>query len=266
VDGKEVKFEEAFLAPAGWVKTLEVEVKNTSKDRTLLHVAVAIRFDDWEVPLELDMNAGYPHFYTVPKEPVTETLNLKPGETTKIVWNQSYAQLLEQMHREKGTTLVSAVSLYPLIAINADRKTGWFRGHEGFRYSDKIWVRDDADWSDPEFQKTLDPNYKPSKKKARLEKLRWDEGSNQYVLDSANPPQACSIPGNDIAYACQLDPQAECVIVAPDMTPCSMGQPGCRNESKMALPCKRIVGGQVYNCGWLEEVKRTTGTCIQTFP
>jgi hypothetical protein len=171
VDGKEVKFEEAFLAPAGWVKTLEVEVRNNSKDRTLLHVAVAIRFDDWEVPLELDMNAGYPHFYTVPKEPVTETLNLKPGETTKIVWNQSYAQLLEQMHREKGTTLVSAVSLYPLIAINADRKTGWFRGHEGFRYSDKIWVRDDADWSDPEFQKTLDPNYKPSKKKARLEKL-----------------------------------------------------------------------------------------------
>ncbi|MGH9837702.1 MAG: hypothetical protein ACREEM_02850 [Blastocatellia bacterium] len=194
VDGKEIAFETPFLASLRWVKTLQLEVRNISKDRTLVHVAIGVEFADADNIPDQTMSVGFPYPQGTPDKDFKDKVALKPGESLRLKWGQSWNDNLDHLYAQEASGMAS-ISLYLVAAINSDRTTGWIRGEEGFRYESggKVkWIYNSADWTDPELQKFLDPKYKQ-----QSEKPRWDEESGQEVLDSASGQPCNKINGLD---------------------------------------------------------------------
>src|SRR5262245_10507246 len=183
VDGKEVAFETPFLGSSQWIKTLQLEVRNISKDRTLVHVAIGVRFADTDNIPDFTMSAGFPYQRGTPDKDYKDKVNLKPGESLRLTWEKSWREGLDPLYDEHPDGMTS-ISLYVDAAINVDRATGWVSGNEAYRYENNgkvTWIYNSADWSDPEVHKFLD-----GQQKRPLEKPRWDEESGQEVLDSGS--------------------------------------------------------------------------------
>lgn len=276
VEGKEVHFNEIFLASPGWVKTLEVDLKNVS-EQTLVEVAIQILMNGKSVNGEpgylLDMFKGSPHYMSAnikaELKPNKELLVLKPGETTRLNWGEAYLKSIE------GNAILQAeadksydVRLFTYLAINADTKTGWLEGEKVFEYSPGKWYQEKADWSDPKLQKSLDPNYIPEPEK---DSLRLDSESNQYVLDSAPPSATCIVQdtyttehdcylGTPPPVACSSG--VGCVRQHKGFTDCSPGSPTCKVYENVWRQCsKYTVDGWVLcsNCSALDQ--KILATC-----
>jgi hypothetical protein len=278
VEGKEIKLDEVFLASPGWAKTIEVDLKNVS-EHTLVEVAIQVSLNgesvDGEPGFLLDMFKGSPHFMSanIPaaEKPKSELLVLKPGETTRLNWGEAYLKSMDEDSLLKsyvGKTY--QVRLFRYVAINADTKTGWLEGQKVFQYTPGKWYPESTDWSDPKIQKSLDPNYKSQPRK---ESMRFDEGSNQYVLDSGGSGNPLCIRNDDPVQqqdcndnsvnACPSG-EAGCVkSIRVGNTECGPGSPNCRFYDKQYLQCSKFVGGTWVLCNncRIQELK-TLGNCL----
>lgn len=174
VEGKEVKDGENFLAAVDWAKTVQIVIRNKSADKTLMQASFAVDFDN-PSPTRLNLGAGGED---------SKAIALKPGESVTAGFDLSVLQYFNDIYKDKGVYPTS-LSLMPEAAIYLGGEKAWMYGEEHFKYKsgDRVlWISESADWSDPELQKILDPNRKVSL--GMPNKMRFDESSNQYLLDA----------------------------------------------------------------------------------
>ncbi len=275
VEGKEVTFDENFLASREWVKTLEIEVSNAT-DKTLINVAVAVQAPDRSIALQ-EMFAGFSHFrgHIKKEEAQYDTLRLKPGEHIRLKFHPLDLKYFDDHYKSQMTGLES-VTVFTRYVVDETREAGYTNGQNVTRIGD-AWVPDTEDITDPKVQQLLDIEFLKTYVKGRQLglKKRWDEESQQYVLDTQI---FCAKMKNETnSLPCYKDNTPAC----PDNIPTCLATnyklydvcyPGsgtqCRRSHIVTYQCKQYVGGAWVNCasGCTQNGESTEGEPFCPFP